>query len=316
MLKKFTAKAQRGRMRGNWEDGLELSKIVGDAMRGIKEDALLDVVGWVRGDEIPDINRLASKEFAQLISDYLYYQIEKNKYGSMTNVQLHEQKAFSYQLAEDIKSRMKYVYLDLFSRNITITLTDDGIKVETSTKVTYINPCGEEITYSSNPMFRLDNPYGNAITSKEYDSYKIKLFIHNGDKDALKKYYTENGPRQARKNQTYVIGKKVLIQNREFENTIRMDTEYITRYNTFMQSTGLEYMCQKFRVNAALNDVRTNKDVQYYLKINLFATMGKENNVILDKMIHKDDRIEMVDDIVWAPEGSGYTLVLGHRQYD
>ncbi len=308
-------KVKVGRVIREWRNISELKNIVYAAITSMMQDSdfVNNAVGWIRGDSIPNLEKCSIDEFSGVISKYLINKIHRDSGIPINNELEANELSYSYNFAKDVANRMKSRFLDLYSTTTKIVLLDDGIKVETSRIITYIDPCSSKFIFNLNPMFRLDNPYNKDLKSTEFETFKITLFDVNNDILPVKDYYFEGNPKPTRKNPTYVEGKGLHYENEKAINTIRVDFEYTTKYNTFLQAKSLEYMCRYFKVNATLEDRRKVKKPEYYLKINIHCPSNKENNIILDKMIHTDNHIEMVDGINWASIGTGYMLVLGHR---
>ena len=202
------------------------------------------------------------------------------------------------------------VYFEIYDRKLTITLTDDGIVVRTSTRLVYNNR-----TKQQGKTFRLQSLF---LDQEEAESFKVLELLYNkiDKKSEYDKSRNNSKVYPSKVNPRYLTTTAWLLDISEAgHHEITYTTEYTTAYSQFFQSKTLEHNCKNFQLEAIIVDQRSNKEVDYMLRWEIICGSSEKNSIAVDKVIQGNDHhFATLGGIKWFSKNGGYILTLNEKR--
>ena len=157
------------------------------------------------------------------------------------------------------------VYISNYYRQVLVTLKDNNIiSVTTNTDVTFVNAKDiNDRKFYIWPMFAM---------KEEAESFKVNSITHE-DTDFKKKYddwcstHPNNIDKAAINNNMYQFKEPFTLNiGKRGQHQIKLETTYNTCYALFFQTMMLNFNCKSFKLNALLDDQRSDRARSYMLR--------------------------------------------------
>lgn len=205
------------------------------------------------------------------------------------------------------------VYISNYYRQVLVTLKDNNIiSVTTNTDVTFVNAKDiNDRKFYIWPMFAM---------KEEAESFKVNSITHE-DTDFKKKYddwcstHPNNIDKAAINNNMYQFKEPFTLNiGKRGQHQIKLETTYNTCYALFFQTMMLNFNCKSFKLNALLDDQRSDRARSYMLRWEIITLPQLSAEITETNTCEYNGKtFDLMGNEKWLPKGCGYVLTLNEK---